>query len=150
MNIGAVLTWVITLGALTSAVRFILRNARVFAASPLAGPKMRQVTGLYVPLLAGVFGLSLAGIALAARGEGAESALDGGAPLLLMLLSVALPVVMAVTVAVQGFTLSERFKRGGDAEAAGRLASRGFFVLLVGGASVLVTIFAAGLLTGFI
>lgn len=149
MSLGVVLTWLLTFGALAWAAWFTVANARAFGAHPLAGERMSRVAGVYVPLLECGFVLSLVGVAVSSRlrADAPESALNGGLPFLLMLLAVVLPPVAATVVAVQGFTLSERHRSHGDEAAATRLASRGFSVLLVGAASILVTIFAAGLLT---
>lgn len=148
MSTGSLLTWMVTFGLLGWAASFVYGTARGFAANPLAGPKMRQVTGLYVPLLQVLFLLSLLGIVLVSRlrGGAREAALSGGLAFVLMLLAVLLPLVTALVVAIQGFTLGERQRRQGDEEGASRLASRGFAILLIGAAGTLVTIFAAGVL----
>ncbi|MEJ7652288.1 MAG: hypothetical protein WKH64_02495 [Chloroflexia bacterium] len=106
---------------------------------------MRRVAAFWAPLLEGVLVLSLVGLWLTTRFGGAES-LSGGPPFVLMLVAVATPLAVALMVAVQGFTLSERQKGQGDEEAAARLATRSFFLVVVGAAGTVVTIFAAGLL----
>ena len=145
MSLTSFLVWLLTFGFLGWAASVVFRSSRAFAASPLAGQKMRQVTGLYVPLLEIALLLSLLGLAFVVRSRGRplESALSGGAPFVLMLLAVLLALATPVVVAVQGFTLSERQRSRGDLDAADRLRSRGMALVLLGAASVLITIFAA-------
>ena len=148
MTTGAFLTYLLTFGFLLWAALYTVRNSRTFAADALAGERMRRVTGVYVPLALLLCGLSLAGVWVSARlsGRTVETVLTAGAPLAMMVLAVMLAPVAAVAVAIQGFTLSERRKRRGDGDAATRLATRGFFVLLTGAAALLVAIFASLLL----
>lgn len=107
---------------------------------------MRRVAAFWAPLLEGVLVLSLVGLWLTTRFGGGAESLAGGPPFVLMLVAVATPLAGALLVAVQGFTLSERQKGQGDEEAAARLATRSFFLVVVGAAGTVVTIFAAGLL----
>lgn len=139
MSPSSVLTWLLTFGALAAILGFIFRRSRSFAAHPLAGPRLRQITGLYLPLLQTALLLCLLGIFLFARpGDGALSA----APQALLGLAVGFSITIALLPAGQGFVLSERLKQRGEVDAAARLATRAFFVLLVGSAGVLVTMFA--------
>ncbi len=139
MSPASVLTWLLTFGALAAILGFVFRRSRSFASHPLAGPRMRQVTGLYLPLLETALLLCLLGIFLSARP--ADRALSA-APQVLLGLAVGFSITIALLPAAQGFVLSERLKARGEMEAAGRLATRGFFLLLVGSAGVLVTMFA--------
>ena len=146
MSPSSLLTWLLTLGALAWALGHTLLRSRGFGAHALAGRGMRRVAALYVPLLEAVLVLSLLGVALLGR-RGGGAALGGGGAQLLMGVAVLCSLTAAVTVAVQGFTLSERLKRRGDSEGASLLATRGFFALLVGGLGVLLTLFAALILS---
>lgn len=145
MSPSSLLTWLLTFGALGAILAFIFRRSRAFAAHPLAGPRMRQITGLYLPLLEIALLLCLLGVAFFARtGSGASDAgLASGPAQAFLGLAVSFSMSTALLTAVQGFVLSERLKSRGEFEPASQVATRGFFVLLVGAAGVLVTMFAA-------
>ncbi len=146
---GGLLLTLITFGLLAWSGIYISRNSRAFSANSLAGSGMRRLTLLYLPLMQVAFALCLLSLGVLARRAGgvSEKVFQSNAVIALMMLAILLVLATALAVAVQGFTLSERQKRRGDAEAAGRLASRGFFIVLVGAVSALITIFATLLLT---
>lgn len=145
MSFGAVLVGLLTFGFLVWVARYTLTASYGFASSPLAGPRMRRVSSLYLPALEGAFLLSLLAFAVVARvsGGGGQDRLSSWWAALLLILITLLALVPPVIAAVQGFTLSERQRRRGDEEDAGRLTTRGFFLLLAGSMNVLVAIFAA-------
>lgn len=148
MPLASALTWLATFGLLGATLAFVVRRSRSFAASPLAGPRMRQLTRLCLPLLGTALLVSLAGIALIARvRSGTESALATGPAQLLLGLVVTCALGIALMTGIQGFTLSERLKRRGEVEDAARFAARGFGALLAGLAGLLVAMFAALLLS---
>ncbi len=141
MNTSTLLTWLVTFGLLAWVLAFIFRRSRRFAAHPLAGPRMRQITGLYLPLLEIVLLLCLLGVAYFSRaGSGGLRNLPAQ---VFFGLAALCALVLGVLVAVQGFTLSERSRSRGELDAARSLRTSGFFVLVVGAAGVLVTMFAA-------
>lgn len=148
MRLSTALTWLATFGLLGATFAFVYSRSRSFAANPLAGPRMRRLTRLYVPLLQIAILLFLGGIALIARSRvGTEPALATGPAQVLLGLVVACAVGIALTVGIQGFTLSERLKRRGEAKEAARFAARGFGALLAGLGGLLVAMFAALLLS---
>lgn len=148
MSASSLATWVVTFSLLSAVLLFVFARSRGFAAHPLAGTGLRRVASLYLPALELTLVSCLLGIAVLAQpSQTAERAVSGGPVLALIVLAVLLSLTIAVTVSVQGFTLSERLKLRGDLDAAGRLATRAFLVLLAGGAGVLITMFAAFALT---
>lgn len=145
MSFGAILVGLFAVGFLVWVARYTLEASHRFASSPLAGPRMRRVSGLYVPLLEASFLLSLLAVAVLSRTSetGGQGLLSSWWAALLFTLVTLLALVPPVIVAVQGFTLSERQRSRGDEESAGRLTTRGFFLLLAGSMNVLVAIFVA-------
>lgn len=143
------LTRLAAFGLLAAAALWVWRTSRGFSASPLADAPVRRVTRTLPPLgLAMLLCFLALGLLADAPGARAERLLSGGAAPLLMLGLVLLPLGAAVAVAAQGFALGERSKRRGDADTAGRLAARAFLVVLVGGGTALLSLFAALVLAG--